>query len=120
MGDHRQTDLHPVLEWGTASTYHTTRAQRQLATIDLAPGYSKYAEFCAHATIGDNKDDADPVIAMPATTTSFDNETDDNGGHALEEDDENSLAPEREEENEHGVDEQEPNSPEEKDETKPT
>ena len=57
---------------------------------------------------------------MPATTTSFDDETDDNDGHALEEDDENSLAPEREEENEHGVDEQEPNSPEEKDETKPT
>jgi hypothetical protein len=71
-----------------------------VATIDLCPGYSRYASFCAHAAIGDCKDDHAPIVAMPAMTVNFDNGTDDADGHALEDQDENSLAPEREEEGE--------------------
>jgi hypothetical protein len=59
-----------------------------LAAIDLAPGYSKHATFCALTAIGDCKDDAASVVAMPATVTSFDDEIDDADGHAIEDQDE--------------------------------
>ena len=89
-----------------------------MATIDLAPGYSKYASFCANAAIGDCADDRAPVEAMAATNVNFDDGIDDDDGHALEDHGENSLAPEREEENreeegEDGADQQSGNSPEE-------
>jgi hypothetical protein len=83
--------------------------------IDLAPGYSRYASFCAHAAIGDCKDDHAPVVAMPATTVNFDDGIDDADGHTLTDQDD-SLAPEREEEGEEGEDsagKQGGNSPEE-------
>jgi hypothetical protein len=39
-----------------------------VATIDLAPGYSKYSAFCAHPMVSDCFDDDDPVEAMEAAT----------------------------------------------------
>ena len=89
-----------------------------VATIDLAPGYSRYASFCAYAAIGDCNDDRAPVEAMAATTVDFDDGIEDADGHALEDHGENSLAQEREEENreeegEDGADQQSGNSTEE-------
>jgi hypothetical protein len=47
-----------------------------VATLRLAPGYSKFAAFCAEAGIKDNHD-SDPIIAQEATDEDDDGHDDD-------------------------------------------
>jgi hypothetical protein len=126
MGNHRHEDLHPVLERRPTPT-HCPRKSDNVATIDLAPGYSTYSAFCAHPFVFDCFDDAAPVVAMEAATDYIDDGIEDDDGHAVEDQDEDLLAPEREEEEKGekgaytGAYTQSTNSPEGEEEvTKPT